>query len=377
MTNKTYDTIVVGLGAMGSASTYHLAKRGYKVLGLDAHPHGHNFGSSHGYSRIIRKAYYEAASYVPLVLKAYELWHTLEQESGKSLLRITGGISFDHADGKMLQSKIASAKMYDLKHEILTPTEAKKRFPGLHLAEDHIGVYEPDAGMLQPEECIKAHLEVAARHGAEVHFEENVVSWQVDGAGVRVQTNHAVYLADRLILSVGPWASELLGELKLPLSVRRIVNAHFEPDNPTLFHADHFPIYIFSTPGGASYYGMPYLPGQGVKIGRHDNGEECTPRTIRRTVDPAEVEALRTIINRYMPGAGGELKWSLTCMYTNTPDNNFVLDKHPHHAQVALFTGCSGHGYKFASVIGEILTDLTMNGQTAHQIGFLSAKRFF
>jgi sarcosine oxidase len=376
MEDTTFDVIVVGIGAMGSAALYHLAKRGYKVLGLDAHPLGHSFGSSHGLSRIIRKAYYEAPSYVPLVLNAYQLWHELERETGKTLLRTTGGISFATADNGMLQSKLNSAKLYDLPHEVLSPAQVFERFPGLHLAEDQMAVYEPDAGMLQPEECIRAHLEIAMRHNAEIYYQENVVSWQADGTGVRVQTNHDTYFAQSLVLSVGPWASELLGELKLPLSVRRIVNAHFEPENPDLFHADNFPIYIFDTPDGATYYGMPYLPGYGMKIGRHDNGEECTPRTIRRTVDEVEIEALRTVLNRYMPGAGGELNWTLTCMYTNTPDHHFVLDKHPNFDQVSMFTGCSGHGYKFASVVGEILADLAINGQTNHQIGFLSAKRF-
>ena len=220
-----------------------------------------------------------------------------------------------------------------------------------------------------------AHLDLAARHGAELRHGEPARRWDADGAGVRVETERGVYHAGRLVVTTGPWAGELLAGLGLPLEVWRIVNAHFEPARPELFGPERCPIYLWQVPEG-DYYGFPNLPGQGVKLGRHDIGEVCTPHTIRRGVDEAEVAMLRAMLDRYLPGAAGAVKWTLTCMYTNTPDRDFVLDRHPAHPQVAYGCGFSGHGFKFASAIGEVLADLALDGAARQPIGFLAASRF-
>jgi sarcosine oxidase len=372
---RPYDAIVIGLGGMGSAAVYHLARRGLRVAGFDAHERGHDRGASHGRSRIIREAYYEAPEYVPLVRRAYALWRELEAEADRRLLRTTGGLTVGRPESELVQGALASARQHDLAHEYMSAAEVGARFPAFRLTDDLVAVFEPNAGILEPEACVGAHLDLAARHGAALHHGEPARVWAADGGGVRVETDRATYRAERLVITPGPWAGELLGELGLPLAVQRVVNAHFEPADVERFGPERCPVYLWLVPEG-QYYGFPALPGQGIKFGRHDGGEECTPRTIRREVGPAEVEALRAVLERYMPGAGGALKWTLTCMYTNTPDRHFVLERHPRHRQVVYGCGFSGHGFKFASAIGEVLADLATGATPRQAIGFLSSRRF-
>jgi len=370
-----FDVIVIGLGAMGSATAYHAARRGKRVLGLDAYPRGHKNGSSHGTTRIIREAYQEAPEYVPLVQRAYALWRELEAESGRSLLTITGGLNIGAPESAFVAGARTSARLHHLPYEELSNTEVAARFPGFRLPDGIGAVYEPTAGFLQPEECVFAHLDLAARHGAEIHHSEPTIRWSADGDRVSVETEQRVYTASQLVITAGPWAGEVLNDLGLPLRVQRIVNVHFAPTAPETFAPERCPIYLMQVTEG-DYYGFPALPGQGVKIGRHDIGEVCTPATIRRDVDPEEIAMLRDVLDRYMPGAAGALLWSLTCMYTNTPDHHFILDRHPAHANVVYGCGFSGHGFKFASAIGEVMADLALDGVTRHNIGFLSAARF-
>lgn len=375
-----YDVIVIGLGAMGSAAAYHLAAgaargRRQRVLGLDAFGRGHKRGSSHGTSRIIREAYYESPEYVPLVQRAYTLWRELEAASGRRLLTITGGLNIGAPESEFVRGSRASAIAHALPYEELTPAEVAARFPGFRLPESLMAIYEPHAGWLQPEECVFAHLDLAARHGATIRHDEPARRWRADGDGVQVETDAGVYAADRLVITAGPWTSEVLASLGLPLAVVRIVNAHFAPAVPERFAPDRCPVYLLDVPEG-NYYGFPALPGEGLKIGRHETGEPCTPATIRRTVDDAEVAMLRRVLDTYLPGAAGDVRHTLTCMYTNTPDRHFILDHHPQYANVVYGCGFSGHGFKFASVIGEIMADLATQGTTHHDIAFLAASRF-
>ena len=375
MVETGFDVIVIGLGAMGSATAYHAARRGERVLGLDAYPRGHKNGSSHGTTRIIREAYFEAPEYVPLVQRAYTLWRELEVESGRNLLTITGGLTIGTSDSEFVNGARMSALLHHLPYEELSSTAVAARFPGFRLPDEMVAIYEPNAGMLDPEACVFAHLDLAARHGAEIRHSESARHWSVDGDGVRVETEHGVYTAGRLVITAGPWTSDVLSDIALPLRVQRIVNVHFTPTAPDIFVPERCPVYLMQVPEG-DYYGFSALPGEGVKIGRHEIGEVCTPETIRRDVDPEEIAMLRAVLDRYMPGAAGEVLWTLTCMYTNTPDRHFILDRHPAHDSVVYGCGFSGHGFKFASVIGEVLADLATGGTTRHDIGFLSAARF-
>jgi sarcosine oxidase len=370
-----YDVIVLGLGGMGSATVAQLAAAGRRVLGLDAFERLHKRGSSHGDGRIIREAYFEAPEYVPLVQRAYELWRELQEESGRELLLMTGGLNVGTPDSDFVTGSLASARQHDLAYEYLNHVDVAERFAGFRLPPDLVAVYEPNAGVLKPEVCMAALLERAARNGADLRFSTPVTAWRADGEGVRVETGAGTFQADRLIVAAGPWAGSVLRDLGLPLVVQRVVNVHFEPTAPEHFQPECCPVYLFQVPEG-DYYGFPALPGQGVKIGRHDIGEVCTPDTIRRTIDDAEIDMLRDVLDRYLPGASGPVIKTLTCMYTNTPDRDFIIDRVPDAPQVVYGCGFSGHGFKFASAIGEVLAELAVDGTTRHDIGFLAANRF-
>lgn len=369
-----YDLIVIGLGAMGSAAAYHAARRGNKVLGLDAYQRNHTRGSSHGRSRIIRESYFEGTEYVPLVQRAYELWRELEEESGRHLITMTGGMYIGSPRSAMITGVRRSADEHSLACDYLTAAEVMFRFPIFHVPDSMVGVYEVNGGILDAEACVTVHLDLAIRCGAELHHGEPVVRWTADGSGVCVETPQGNYMGERLVIAAGPWTSDILPDLPLPLTVWRVVNAYFEPTRAD-FSIGRCPFYILDVPEGI-YYGLPALPGQGLKVGRHDVGEACTPRTIRREVDSSEVDALRSALDRYMPGASGVLKATATCIYTMTTDTHFIIDRHPIHSQVVYASCCSGHGFKFSSAIGEVLTDLAIGETPGQPIGIFSASRF-
>lgn len=370
----TYDLIVIGLGAMGSATAYHAARQGHKVLGLDAYERNHTLGSSHGRSRIIRESYAEGPQYVPLVQRAYKLWRNLEQESGEHLLTMTGGIYIGLPGSDIVTGVILSAREHHLSCDYLTASEVMSRFPGFRVPESMVGVYEPNGGALDAQACVEAHLDMAARAGADLHHSEPVVRWSPDGEGVQVETATATYRAARLVIAAGAWTSDLLAELSLPLTVWRVVTAYFDPAGP-LFDAGSFPFYLLEVPEG-TYYGLPNLPGQGMKAGRHDAGEVCTSQTIRRTVDANEVDEIRSMMDIYMPSAADTLKEVSTCIYTMTPDEDFIIDRHPAHPQVAYVSACSGHGFKFSASIGEALAQLSLEDTMSPLISSFSAARF-
>ncbi len=377
--SRQYDVIVVGLGAMGSATAYQLGQRGKRVLGLERFTSPHTFGSSHGASRVIRQAYFEGAEYVPLLLRAYELWAQLERESNTRLLTITGGLMIGAAESVTVTGSAQSARVYGLPHELLDARDLQRRFPSLRPTPDVIALYEPNAGVLFPEKCIQAHLNQAAAHGAELHFEEPVLSWKAADGFVEVTTARGVYTAERLVLSPGAWAPELLAGLHLPLLVERQVLYWFDPvGGVEPFLPDRFPIYIWEIEGGMQFYGFPAIegPAGGVKMGFFRKGEPCTPETINRLVSDEEVADMRAAMVDRIPGANGRLLHTVTCMYTTTPDEHFVIALHPQHQNVVIASPCSGHGFKFASVVGEIVADLALDGTTQHPIGLFDPRRF-
>jgi sarcosine oxidase len=265
--------------------------------------------------------------------------------------------------------------LHGLPYEEFSAREARREFPGFRLAPDMVAVYEPRSGFVAPERAIAAQCRLASERGAQLKYGEEVTGWRPDGDGFRVDTAAGTYRAQTLILTTGPWAAELLDDLGLPLTVRRIVNAYFQPAEPDHYLLGNCPIYLFDAPEG-TFYGFPHLPGVGLKIGRHDVGEETTARTIRREIDPTEIDELRHALERYLPGAAGPVLQSLTCMYTMTPDEHFIIDRHPEHPGVAIGCGFSGHGFKFASAIGEALGELATGQPASQPIGFLSLGRF-
>ena len=361
-----FDVIVVGLGGMGSAAVAHIAARGSRVLGVEQYQPGHANGSSHGRSRVIRLAYFEDPAYVPLLRRAYELWRKLEGDTGRSLLQITGGLMIGSPTSDVVSGTLRSAREHHLAHEVLDAAEIHRRFPAFEPGEGTVAVHEPEAGVVRPEDAIHAHLEIAARHGARLLFDERVVEWRATaGSAVEVTTTRGRYEAERLILSPGPWAPDLFQYQALPLSVEPQVLYWFDPRGGAApFAPGRFPVYIWDLGDGVQFYGFPADDQGRVKVAFY------------RSKHTDEV-AMRSVLDAYLPSLGsGWLVEQVTCRYTLTPDHHFVIGRHPEHPQVVLTSPCSGHGYKFASVVGEILADLTRDGSTRHPIGLFAPDRF-
>ena len=371
-----YDVIVVGLGAMGSAAAYHLALRGKRVLGLDRFRPPHDQGSSHGRTRIIREAYFEHTLYVPLVRRAYELWAELERKSGQQLFLQTGGLMIGPPGGVLVTGAKRSAEDHKLQHEVLSAADLERRFPMFEPTNDLVAVWEPRAGILFPERAIQTQLELAERLGAELEFEQPVLKWEPDGQGVRVSTGSRWYRAHQLLLSAGGWMSSLLFNLPLPLQVERQVQCWFAPaSHPQLFQPAHFPIFILEHAPNRFFYGFPNL-GDGVKAAIHHEGEITQPELLRRQAQPEDIAPVKALLMRFLPAAGGALRSTVVCMYTNTPDAHFILGYHPHCTQVLIASPCSGHGFKFAPVIGE-LAALLLDGQApAFELSLFAPDRF-
>ena len=362
---KTFDVLLLGLGAMGSAAAHHLARAGQTVLGLDRFTPPHTFGSSHGQTRIIREAYFEHPLYVPMVQRAYELWADLEQETGTQLLLQTGGLMIGPPGSAVVTGARRSAELHGLPHEVLHAHEVHRRFRALAVEDGMVAVWEPRAGILFPELCITAHLDLARRNGATLRFETTVLDWRSDADGVLVKTRGENFRARQMVIAAGAWAASLTPELKLPLQVERQIQFWFEAKcSADEFTAARCPIHIWECANGERYYGFPDL-GTGVKVARHlarqHGGASADPDRLLREVSEAEVVAMRSFIRRFLPNADGPPRHTAVCMYTNTPDEHFLLDWHPTHANVLIASPCSGHGFKFSSVMGEIIRDLIFN----------------
>ncbi|ACZ37629.1 N-methyl-L-tryptophan oxidase [Sphaerobacter thermophilus] len=378
MAAQRYDSIVVGLGGMGSAALYHLARRGDRVLGLEQFDIPHAMGSSHGVTRIIRLAYFEHPSYVPLLRRAYELWRELETRAGEPLLIITGSIDAGPEDGTVVPGALRSCAEHDLPHEVLSAAELHRRFPGYCLPDDIQAVFQPEGGFLRSEQCIVAHVMAAAAHGAEVHGREPVTAWEaLPGGAVRVRTARGTYEAERLVLTAGAWASRLVKELQGLAVPERQVLIWMQPRRPELFTPERFPVFNMEVPEG-HFYGFPVYGIPGFKFGLyHHLGEVVDPNTMdREAFTPRDEEVLRSAAERYFPDAAGPTTALKACMFTNSPDEHFIIDHHPDYPQVTVAAGFSGHGYKFCSVVGEILADLSREGTTRHDIGLFRLDRF-
>ena len=372
----SYDAIVIGVGGMGSAAVYHLARRGLKVLGLEKYAVPHEMGSSHGYSRMIRYTLQEHPSYVPLVRRSYELWHEMEETAGEELMVTTGSIRAGAPDSPFFLNAQEACDLHSIPYEILTASEVNKRFPGYRFPEEISSVYQADGGFLLPERCIVTHVQAAERAGAAVHSQETVLDWEIRGDGVQVRTDRDTYTAGRLVVTAGPWAANLVPELAAYAVPERQVMGWFQPERPELYTAEIFPVFGVFTDEGR-YYGFPSHAVPGFKIGRaHHLLQKVDPDAIDREVHPEDEDILRQAVNRYFPLAAGKLLDRQTCMYTNTPDEHFMIGTLPGQPQVSVAAGFSGDGVKLASVIGEIMADLAQNGATEHDINLFRLDRF-
>jgi sarcosine oxidase len=377
---ETFDAIVLGLGAHGSAAALALSRRGLRVLGIEAGERGHELGSSGGHSRMIRRAYFEDAGYLPLLSAAWDGWEALAAVAGEPFVELTGGLYAGPADSEVFRGSVGSALVQGLAHEVLDAAEIRRRWPVFTVGDEVGGLFDPGAGMIRPDRAIAAQVRLAEDAGAEVRFSERAIDWRPmpGGAtgGVEVETDRAVYAAGSLVIAAGAWTGAFVPDLMLPLEVERMPVLWFEPTvDPASVSVGRLPVWLIDTAEDGTFYGFPYDPAVGLKVSRHHSGEACDPDSVDRSLHPADVERVRAFSRRTMP-ADGPLRHSTVCLYTNTPDLSFVIDVHPRIPGVAYASACSGHGFKFAPVVGEILADLATTGSTAHDIEQFRASRF-
>jgi len=373
---KHFDSIVVGVGGMGSSAVYNLAKRGQKVLGIEKFDVPHSEGSSHGVNRIIRLAYYEDSSYVPLLRRAYEMWSEIETIAKEQLLYKTGSIDTAPSGHELFEGSLQSCLEHDIPHEILNYRQINERFPGYEMPPGHMGLYQQDGGFVLSERAIVAYVNAAVTEGATIQARETVLKWEPEADGVRVFTDRSEYTADRLVITAGAWTAGMLPSLEELAVPERQVLAWLQPEEPSLFTPEVFPVFSAFFEEGR-YYGFPVFGIPGFKIGRYHHLEEVAdPDNVERNVTQEDEDVLRAASARYFPKANGTIMTLKTCLFTNTPDEHFIIDTVPGYPQVAVAAGFSGHGFKFASVVGEILGDLSINGKTRHNIELLNIDRF-
>jgi sarcosine oxidase len=356
------DTLVIGLGAHGSSALYHLSLTGKKVAGIDQYNPPHIHGSSHGQSRIIRQAYHESPFYVPLVQAAYPLWEELEREAGKTLLVKTGGLLLGTEDGSIVNGARLSAETHGIEYEYLKASDLRRRFPAFRPTPETVGVWETAAGILFPEECIRAFLAGATKNNASIHCNEPVLKIIPQQDKVEVITSKERYTAAKVIVSAGAWLGTLLPELNLPLTIERQVVCWFHDKNKQVSEhllPENMPIYIWEYLPGKMFYGFPDL-GDGIKIGFHHAGQPIAPQELQQDASAAEIGAIEEIAGKYL-NIAPVFHSASVCMYTNTPDENFIIDVHPTHKNILIASPCSGHGFKFSSLIGKILSDMAMD----------------
>ncbi|HEX9513970.1 MAG TPA: N-methyl-L-tryptophan oxidase [Puia sp.] len=384
-----FDVIVLGLGANGSSALYHLSKTHQKVAGIDRFTPPHAFGSSHGESRIIRQAYYENPVYVPFIKEAYHCWEEIEHVSGEKLFLKTGGLMLGREDTGLIRGSILSAETHSIAYEYLDKADLQKRFPAFKPTADTVGVLEKEAGILFPEKCITSFLTQAQKNGAAVQYEEKALNIIPAGDKVEISTSKGTYITGKLIISAGAWVGELVagidrpepaangGNLRLPLTIARQVLYWFTNKNSRQqvhLQPSHFPVYLWEYLPGKMFYGFPDL-GKGIKIARHHGGDLILPDELTQEISSFEKEDMQAIVDKYLK-MEALLNSSAVCMYTNTPDGDFIIDHHPEYNNILIASPCSGHGFKFSSLTGKLLSELATTGKTTMDISPFSLNRF-
>lgn len=369
------DVIVVGAGTMGSMALWRLARRGASVVGLEQFSPGHDRGSGHGDSRLIRTAYWEGPQYVPLVRAAFPLWRELESEAGVELLTMTGVLLIGRPDGDLVAGALRSLREHRLRHELLGPAETAGCFPQHRLAPDEVVLREESAGVLRPERAIRAAAERAVALGATLVTGVRVEAVEAGGGSVTVHAGGEAYRARHLVVCVGPWLGGLLPGLGLPLAVERQVMMWFPARDSARFTPERFPPFVRDRIGTHGY-GMPSLDGATVKVAFHHGGDPSDPDTLEREVGEADVAPVAAFVAEMLSGLVPRPARASVCMYTNTPDGHFVVGAAPGLAGVTVLGGFSGHGFKFAPLMGEVAADLALDAVTEHPIAGFSPLRF-
>ena len=376
-----YDVIVVGVGTMGASTCYHLARRGVRVLGLEQFDIPHGRGSHHGHSRVIRLVYFEHPDYVTLLRRSYENWRDLEAESGQKLLYLTGGLYLGHPDGSVITKTVAVARGHGLNHQLLDRNEMASRYPQFHLTEDFVGFFEPDAGFVTASRAVATFAHQALCGGAELHGHEPVLDWEESSGGVTVNTPKGRYRADTVVFCGGAWSSRLLGDLGVKLTVTRQVMVWVWPRDPASFQLGQFPIWCLDRsstgPFTGVHYGFPMIPDEpGLKLALHFPGTLTDPDCVVHEPADGDEETIRPLLRQIIPDGDGPLLAIRPCLYTSTPDSHFIVDRHPQRGRAVVACGFSGHGFKFAAVMGEVLADLVTTGRSELPLDLFSLSRF-
>ena len=372
-----YDVIVLGAGGVGSATLYHLAKRGVRAIGIDRFDPPHDRGSTHGQSRVIRQAYYEHPNYVPLLRESYREWFDVETLLGRKLFHQVGLLEVGPGDGAVVPNVLKAAAQYDIRVESLTPAQVEAHWPGLRVDPSFAGVFEPAAGYLLVEDCVQAHLDLARAAGAELLANTEVVGVKADASSVVVTTSAGLEItASKLIVAAGAWSPDQFLNLGIDCVVRRKSLFWFACDDPQYKVENGFPVFLFELPTGI-FYGFPKMDDVGLKFAEHSGGYSVTdPLTVDRSIDAMEQSRLVEVLARMMPGVSTRVTHHAVCMYTMSPDEHFIIDRHPTSPNVVFAAGLSGHGFKFVPVLGRALADMALDGGTDLPIGFLSLQRF-
>lgn len=372
-----YDVIVVGGGSMGTAAAYYLSKQKLRVLVIDQFSIPNLYGSHHGHTRILRLGYGNGGKYVPLAKESLELWRDLERETGKTLYTKTGALSVGYPDSNFVKESIDSSIKYNLEYEKMNAKMIMERWPGIQIPSHYIGCYDPESGFLFSEECIMTYKEQSIAQGVTILEHDKVNNIVIEENIVEVTASSGSYTSPKLVITAGAWITELLKDLNLPIQPVRKTIGWFQPMKDNLYSKD-FPVFVFDTESDGHYYGFPDFDDSGVKLGRMDKGYNVDPNTINREFGSYEDDEgdIRKFLEKYMPEAAGLLLDGKVSMFSNTPDSDFIVDLHPEFSNVVFAGGFSGHGFKFASAIGNILSDLTLHGKTNHDISYLSLNRF-
>ena len=383
-----YETIVIGLGAMGSASVYQLSKKGNKVLGIDQFAPPHKIGSTHGDTRITRQAIGEGEEYVPLSLHSYKVWDELEKKAGKKLLTTTGGLIIGsknaknfHGSNNFLQTTIDTAKKFNISHSVLSTDELRKKFPQFRIEDGYIGYYEDNAGFLSPELCVETQIELAKQQGAQINLNEKVkqLLTLTDGS-VEVSTDKGVYNANKVIVSAGPWINQFFPEYADLFKVYRQVLYWFDiKEDITTYLPENFPIFIFVGTGEDDIYGFPAIDGPqgGLKVAFEEYLIDTTPENVNREISREEIKRVyKKYITKHLPGVSDKCIKAVSCLYTVTPDSKFVIDTHPEYSQIIIASPCSGHGFKHSAAIGEALSELAVTGESQFDLNAFKIDRF-
>ena len=383
MPSNHYDVIVIGVGSMGAAACWYLAKRGYKVLGIEQFDIPHEHGAHAGQSRIIRKAYFEHSDYVPLLERAYHNWQELETATSSQVYYKTGLFYFGNPDARLIKGTQQAALQYNIPLDTLSHKEANIRYPMFHCSDHFQILFEPDAGFITPEKAIALYASDAILNNADIRARGKVLHWKKENSVISVTTEKDTYHSDRLIICAGAWTAKLIPSLPARLKVTKQIVGWMKPKKWKDFLLGNFPCWFLGDDNGNMFYGFPILPAKdfggpiGLKLALHKQGAEVDPDHVDRNILQEDEEILRNILEKYIPDAAGNALTLKSCLYTNSEDENFIIDHMPgYDEKVTIASGFSGHGFKFASVIGEILADLAVRGETDLPIGFLRLNRF-